>query len=179
MRTASSANTVAVGPGRDQRAEVEHEDPLDEAAHEVDVVLDEQDRDPLLLLHATCSLTPSASVSCRSRPDDGSSSSTSFGSVISARPISTRRPTPRLSDSTGRSATDSSPSSSSIAVGLGVLVGGRPAQEQHVLPQRAAPVADPLGDEEVLARRHAAEQLDALERAPDPEPGALVRRDAR
>ncbi len=47
---------------------------------------------------------------------------------------------------------------------------------EHVLPQRAVARADALGDEQVVARRHAGEQLDALERARDAEPGAAVRR---
>ncbi len=60
------------------------------------------------------SVSASDSVSWPSRPDDGSSSSSSFGSVISARPTSTSRARPRLSASTGLSATSSSPSSSSV-----------------------------------------------------------------
>ena len=45
----------------------------------------------------------------------------------------------------------------------------------HVLPERAFAAANTVGDEEVLARRHPHEELDALERAPDAETGALVR----
>ena len=56
-----------------------------------------------------------ALVSSRSSPEDGSSSSKILGSVISARPTSTRRPCPRLKDSIGTSATSASPSNSSTA----------------------------------------------------------------
>ena len=48
----------------------------------------------------------------------------------------------------------------------------------QVLPERAVAAPHPLGDEQVLARRHLGEQLDALERAPDAEPGPAVRRHA-
>ena len=159
---------------RDQRAEVEHEHALDEVPHELDVVLDEQDRESLF---ACTSAQPSRRVPrsrARSRPDDGSSSSTSAVWVISARPISTRRPTPRLSDSTLRSATGVRPSRSSIASARSCSSRCRPAEEQHVLPERALAVAHALGDQEVFARRHAREELDALERARDAEPGPLV-----
>ena len=56
---------------------------------------------------------------------------------------------------------------------------GRASEEQQVFPQRTPAVAHPFGDEEMLARRHAREQLDPLERARDAEAGAFVRRNAR
>ena len=46
--------------------------------------------------------------------------------------------------------------------------GPGPSRSFHSAP---SPVAHPLGDEEVLARRHAGEQLDALERAADARAG--------
>ena len=46
--------------------------------------------------------------------------------------------------------------------------------------QHAAPTAPgPVGDEQVLARRHAGEQLDALERSPDAQARPPVGRHAR
>ena len=133
-----SANTSAVGPDAMSVPKSSTNTRRHEAAHELDVVLDEQDRDAPLLLRPSRSLPAELSVSCRSRPDDGSSSSTSFGSVINARPISTRRPTPRLSASTGRSATAPQPEQLEHRVDARVLVGRRPSEEQHVLPERAA-----------------------------------------
>ena len=152
---------------RDQRAEVEHEHPLHEAAHELDVVLDEQDRDALLAAAPRAAVRASASVSWRSSPDDGSSSSTQLR-LRSSAPARSRPAGRRRGSATrpGGRRPRPRPSSSSIALGarrFSSAVG--PPEEQHVLPERAAPVAHPLGDEEVLARRHAREQLDALERA--------------
>ena len=98
---------------RDERPEVEHVDALHEVEHHVGVVLDEEHRGAALLVHDAEGLG-SARVSTRSRPDDGSSSSSRRGSVISARPTSTNRPCPRLSASIGRAASRVRPSSSSV-----------------------------------------------------------------
>ena len=68
--------------------------PAARSADQLDVVLHEQDRDAPLALHLLAGSRASSAVSSRSRPDDGSSSSSSCGSVISARPISTSRPSP-------------------------------------------------------------------------------------
>ena len=109
-------------------------------------------------------------------PTTARRASSSCGSVISARPSSTSRARPRLSASIRRSATSSSPSSCNVrstrshssSVGLG--------QVEAVLPQAAGPEAGALGDEQVVANGHPAEELDPLERATEAEAGALVDR---
>src|SRR5262249_5595990 len=63
----------------------------------------------------TCSVPTRSIVSLWSSPDDGSSRRSSNGSVISARPSSTRRARPRLNDSIGTSATSSNPSKSRVS----------------------------------------------------------------
>ena len=67
---------------------------------------------PCSLLHRRAACRASVVGLVRGRgPTTARRAAAASGSVISARPISTSRPTPRLSDSTGRSATASSPSS--------------------------------------------------------------------
>ena len=122
------------------------------------------------------SVSASASVSRPSSPDDGSSSRSSLGSVISARPTSTSRARPRLSASTARSAIVLEPQQRQRPVRAGVLVRGRLGEVEHVLPEPPGPEPGPLGDEQVVAHRHSGEQLDALERASEAEPGPAVHR---
>ena len=59
-------------------------------------------------------------------------------------------------------------------VGARLLGGRRSAAADRVLQQSAPAAAGAVGDEQVLARRHAREQLDPLERAADAEPGPPV-----
>ena len=168
MRTASSCITSAVGPSAISVPKSSTKTPARERLHHLDVVLDEQDRGAALAPGRPAACAPGPASRAWSRPDDGSSSSSSRGSVISARPTSTRRPRPRLSDSIGRSATSSSPSSSSVrpsASSSSRSAGRRLRQVLPEAPRRRA--RDRLGDEQVLAHGHAAEQLDALERAAD------------
>ena len=121
------------------------------------------------------SVAASAAVSWRSRPDDGSSSRRSLGSVISARPTSTRRPWPEAEP------LDGLVGQVAEAEQVEHLVAARPARRawRRPRPRRsrhrpavAAPGA--LGDEEVLADGRLREQLDALEGAADAPPGPLV-----
>jgi len=58
--------------------------------------------------------------------------------------------------------------------GEGLLLRGGLGAVQKILPEPPAAAAGPFGDEEVLADRHAREELEALKGAPDPEPGPLV-----
>ncbi len=59
---------------------------------------------------------------------------------------------------------------------MGELLGLGLAHVQQVLPQRPVATAGPLGHDHVVAHRQLGEHLDALEGAPDPEPGPHVRR---
>ena len=160
----------------DQRAEVEHVEAPREGSHHLDVVLDEQDGRLPRALDLAAACAPAPAVSCWSSPDDGSSSSSSCGSVISARPTSTSRPRPRLSDSTGRSATSSRPSRSSVRSARSRSSPVGFDEVEAVLPEAPGAESRPLGDEQVVTHGHPTEELDALERAPDAEPGALVHR---
>ena len=120
----------------------------------------------------------SSAVSSRSRPDEGSSSSTRCGSVMSARPTSTRRARPRLRASIGRSATSSSPRSCNVwsmrarssTVGWARF---RQSFQSRPVPRRARSAT-----KQVVAHGHAAEELDALERPSEAEPGSPVDRGA-
>ena len=78
LRTAASANTSSVGPDAISVPKSSTNTRVDEAAHELDVVLDEQDRGAALALHLAQRLARASAVSSRSRPDDGSSSSSSL-----------------------------------------------------------------------------------------------------
>jgi hypothetical protein len=167
LRTVS-ANTSDVVPGA-MSVPKSSTNPFDELAHEVDVVLDEQDRS-LLATYGTQALGQLGGLA-RSSPDDGSSSSTSFGLICAV--ISTNRPMPRLSDSTFRSATGPRPSRSSIAWARLSAAVGRPRNSKSFHAPRSLCA---LGDKEVFARRHTGEELDALERASDAHPGPSVRR---
>ena len=130
MRTASSANTVVGRARRDQRAEVEHEHALARGCGRTRRRARRAgSRCRCSRVHRAAASAPSSRGLVRGRgPTTARRAAASLGSVISARPISTRRPTPRLSASTGRSATASSPSSSSVASARCVLVGGRAAR---------------------------------------------------
>ena len=90
---------------------------------------------------------------------------------MSARPTSTRRPWPRLRCSIGSSASSRRPEQLEHLVAGGDLVGAWAARGREVLPEPAVAAAGPLGDQQVLADRGAAEQLDALERAADARAG--------
>ena len=110
-------------------------------ADELDVVLDEQDREALLGLHLAEGLGEGASVSARSRPDDGSSSSSTLGSVIRARPTSTRRHWPEAQplDRLARRGLDSSEQLEHL-VAAGDLLGGRDGRGRRG-PSRAGRLA--------------------------------------
>ena len=135
---------------------------------------------PVLALHRRAASSASSSVSWRSRPDDGSSSSTSFGSVISARPISTSRPTPRLSASTGGRRPRRGRAGRASPAARCLLVRGR-AGPRNSRSFHSAPL--PLRTRSATRKCSRGvmpdEQLDALERARDPEPGPPVRRHPR
>ena len=76
-------------------------------------------------------------VSARSRPDEGSSRSSTFGRVISARPTSTSRALPRLRCSIGSSASSRrprSPSTSSHAATSSAEGRPRPRRSFHSRP---------------------------------------------
>ena len=91
--------------------------------------------------------------------------------MAKARAISTIRPVPSGSRTTGWSATSSSARSDKRALdGLG-LVGRRPAAEaEQIAEQRAvAALAHAMRDHEVLAHGHLSEELESLERAREPE----------
>ena len=149
-----------------------------EVAHELDVVLDEQDRDAALLVHAEqrlLELGGLGAVETRRRLVEQHEPR-----LRHQRPADLDQPADaeaqRLDDAVGDRVEAEQIERLLRAL---LLLGGRAAPVEQVLPERALAAADPVGDEEVLARRHADEQLDALERARDPEPRPLVRRHAR
>ena len=119
-----------------------------------------------------------SSVSSTLRPDDGSSSSSSFGSVHSARASSTTLRTPygrpatiesRWCCRSSRSITRSTFSRAAISARRAFGV------KSSSLPQAGAAVRV-AADQQVLQHGRVLEQLDVLERARDAERGDLVRR---
>ena len=127
------------------------------------------------------STSTNASVSRTSRPDDGSSSSTTFGSVASARPISTRRPVPSGSVAAGAEASRVSPSCARIASTASSSPGtaaGRPERVEQE-SQRDVAATAAVRDHQVFAHRELGEQLEPLEGPGEPAPGPSLRRRAR
>ena len=134
---------------------------------------------PLLLLHGRAALPASSAVSARSRPDDGSSRSTSLGSRHQRPADLDQAPdteTQRL-DRRGRRPARGRAGRASPARARSRRPSGRPDGTQS-FQSAPLPPRTRSATQEVLARRHAREQLDALERAGDAEPGPLVRRHA-
>ena len=135
--------------------------------HERHVVLDEQDAEPVggEVEQQLAERVGLVLVEARRRLVEQQH----LGSVASARASSTRRAVPVGSASTCVSATSAMPtrSSSSSATVVGVV--------RSACPSAAAS----RRDEHVLACGQAAEHLEPLERARDPEPRPLVRARAR
>ena len=176
-RTASSANTSSVGPDAISVPKSSTNTPLDEAAHELDVVLDEQDRDPALAVCTarSCSAERLGLVAVEARRRLVEQQQLRLGhqrapDLDQAADAEAQRLDRAVGDGIEPEQRRASRRRASCSSAFG------PPRNEQVLPQRAAPVAHALGDEEVLARRHPREQLDALERAADAEPGALVGR---
>ena len=168
------AEDVGGGALGDEGAEVEHVEAAGHRAHQLDVVLDQQDRPVPLLADAGRAPRPWRAVSSPSSPLDGSSSSSRRGSIMRARPSSTRRALPeaqRLDRSVGQG--EQAEQVEDLVHPL-ELVRGRPALAPQVPPEPARVLPGPLGDQQVVSHAHAGEQLDALERAPDAQPGPLV-----
>ena len=122
------------------------------------------------------STAATSAVSCRSRPDDGSSARRIFGSAARARASSTRRQLPRPRALTDVSARRVMPTSSRVAstrsissfVGLLML---RRSRQSRPSPRRARSATM-----QVVADRHVGEHLHPLIGAADAETGPLVGR---
>ena len=148
MRTASSANTVGRRPGRDQRAEVEHEHPARRSCARLDVVLDEQDRGAALALHRRAASRRARRSRCgRARRRLVEQQQLRLGHQ---RPADLDQPARPEAQRLDRPVGDRvEPSRSSIAVGALVLVGGRPSERLSTSFQKRA------GAERAPARRRA------------------------
>ena len=107
----------------------------------------------------------SASHSLSVKPPATSSSSSSFGSVASARASSSRLRSSSVSVPAGTLALSASPQRSSIA--------------RSAVDMPLAPARESAGDHQILEHRHAAERLRNLKRAGDAQPAALGRRQPR
>ena len=144
-------------------------------AHELDVVLDQQDREPLLAPAPSRSVVGQVggllAVEARRRLVEQQQPRLGH-----QRPADLDQPAlpeaqvlDRLVGERERGRAGRAPASHALE-----LVGRRPAPPDQVLPEPPVAAPDPLGDEEVLAHRGPAEQLDALERAADAPAGPLV-----
>ncbi len=156
-----------------RRAEVEHVEPGDEALHHLDVVLDEEHRELVLLLHRGESL----------RERRGLLDVESGGRLVEEQQLRLRHErAAELDEATATQAEHLDrtiglalePEQLEHRVDLGHLVARRVGPVEEVLPQMARLVALPLCDQEVVADGRAREELEPLERAPEPETCPLV-----
>ena len=107
-------------------------------------------------------------VSAESRPEDGSSSSSTVGVAASARPSSTSRATPSGSPTAERSAIPvEAEQLDQLVDGLVLRLGRRTkaAHGEDIGQDPALGVLGPMGDHQMVADRHAGEQFRVLERA--------------
>ena len=158
----------------DDLPEVEHGDPVGQAEHHLHVVLDEHERDARLVADAGKAPRRARPSRRASRPEEGSSSSSTRGSAARARATSTRRPVPSGKAAAGtmpaaaRPSSSRIPSTASTSPGYGPGTRAQRIEQQPTATLRGAPA---IGDDEVLAHRQLREQLGALEGARQPEPG--------
>ena len=110
-----SANTVAARSDRDEPPELEDGHPVAQRRDEVELVVDEQDRDASSLNGCRC--PASCSVSAALSPADGSSSIRISGSAWTARASSSSRRCPYDRREVGSSASSPSPTRASAARG--------------------------------------------------------------
>ena len=179
---ARSAATVAVRAFGDLAAEIEHDAAVGDALDHAHLVLDDDDGEILVARRAPAGCRPSArAVSSCVMPADGSSSSSSFGSLISARQISMRRRSIIGRPATGsnmRSASAGSNTSTSARAAAIVLLELAP---EGAAPDQVEPQAliEPLvvADHDVVEDRQRQRQPRALEGAGNA--GAVDRRAAK
>ena len=161
-------------------AEVQAVDVVADAHDERHVVLDHADREAELAPELE-QRVPEPVRLLGPIPDDGSSSSSTSGSVASTVATSTRLSTPygRPGDPRVGQVLQAEDAEQQVGPAPQLALGAeRPRQAQHA-GDRGVPCAQVLGGEEVLPHRRALHQADVLEGPAHAERGALVDAKAR
>src|SRR5439155_19832335 len=162
---------------RDERADVEQVEASGEALDHLDVVLHEEDRRAPLLLHR---LQRVDQVHGLALVEPGrrlvEQEQEGLGHQGTADLDEAAAPQAERLDGPVRHVVEAQ----EVERGLRTLspVGIGPPEVQQVLHQAAVPTPGALGHEQVVADAHAAEELDALERPPEAQPGPPVDREA-
>ena len=168
----------ACRPLRDHRAEVEDVQATRERADHVDVVLDQQDRGAVLALdvlegayelRGLVAIEAGRGLVEQHEERIGHERAGDLDEASASEAEGLDRPIGHVVE----------PEELQRVVHARALVDRGLGQVQAVLPESAGAVARALCDQEVVAHGHAAEELDALERPSEAEPGSPVDRGAR